>query len=605
MDLAKLSMDELAGLLENENIWQRRQAQRLISERRDFRLGEGLHAGSRVHKLAESNKDVRFRLAALWSLHAANELEDDFLESLKNDKEPAIRAWVARLTGERGFPFGAAMDRLAALAKDPNATVRLAVAVAARQFVSGSLTVNTPPAIPLREVITGGVLSDLHKSPLEPDDPVLPFIYWMALEPIIAFDAGSVDYYENAKDGDSSQWPMNAYILTRIMRRICDLSEPSIREKQLNTAMRILASIASETNLPNAALDGLIEGFKSKGSPPTISLEPIFAKLTANPAIADKSRHLATLWGESGAIQQTFALVNDAKVGLKERANAIQTLAKLKSPAARDVMLKLIASENPELLVMEALRALSEIGGDTVGEDIIQRWNSFTPGVRQVAGETLTSRSRWAGNLLSAVERKMISASELSATAIRALASFGRAEDEEFRRRFERSIGRVRPTDADKQKIIEAKKRLILEGGDPDLKAGHELAKKTCFVCHKLNGEGADVGPDLTGSGRSTLDALLANVIDPNQIIGKGFENVEVETKDGRSVSGRLVEDTTSHVKLLSSGPKEEVVAKSDIAQTRVSELSVMPEGLEQMPDADFRNMILFILNPPQEEKGR
>jgi hypothetical protein len=30
----------------------------------------------------------------------------------------------------------------------------------------------------------------------------------------------------------------------------------------------------------------------------------------------------------------------------------------------------------------------------------------------------------------------------------------------------------------------------------------------------------------------------------------------------------------------------------------RVSELSVMPEGLEQMPDNDFRNLILFILNP-------
>ena len=72
-----------------------------------------------------------------------------------------------------------------------------------------------------------------------------------------------------------------------------------------------------------------------------------------------------------------------------------------------------------------------------------------------------------------------------------------------------------------------------------DLQSGHEIARKTCFVCHKLYGEGADVGPDLTGVGRSTLDALLANVIDPNQVIGKGYENVEVETKDGRSVSGR------------------------------------------------------------------
>ena len=35
----------------------------------------------------------------------------------------------------------------------------------------------------------------------------------------------------------------------------------------------------------------------------------------------------------------------------------------------------------------------------------------------------------------------------------------------------------------------------------------------------------------------------------------------------------------------------------------RVSELSVMPEGLEQMPDADFRNLMMYILNPPQDKK--
>jgi len=111
-------------------------------------------------------------------------------------------------------------------------------------------------------------------------------------------------------------------------------------------------------------------------------------------------------------------------------------------------------------------------------------------------------------------------------------------------------------------------------------------------VCHKFHGEGADVGPDLTGVGRSSLDALLANVIDPNQVIGKGYENTEVETKDGRTVNGRIVEDTDTRIKLLSAGPKEEVIAKSEIARMRTSELSLMPEGLEQMPEADFRNLI-------------
>src|SRR5262249_23021835 len=243
MNLAAQSADELIALLGHENIWHRRQAQRLLTERREVRRGPGKHESSPVHALAQSARDVRFRLAALWTLHGANELEEDTLEGLKNDPEPAMRAWVARLTGERGYPFGTAMSRLSLLAKDTNAAVRLAVAVAARQVVSGSLTVDTPPAIPLPEVITGSLLSDLHKSPIDPEDPLLPFVYWMALEPIIGYDASSVDFFENAKDADSAKWPMNTYILTRIIRRICDLSDPAARERNLNTAMRVLGSL--------------------------------------------------------------------------------------------------------------------------------------------------------------------------------------------------------------------------------------------------------------------------------------------------------------------------------------------------------------------------
>jgi len=42
-------------------------------------------------------------------------------------------------------------------------------------------------------------------------------------------------------------------------------------------------------------------------------------------------------------------------------------------------------------------------------------------------------------------------------------------------------------------------------------------------------------------------------------------------------------------VKLLSAGPKEEVVARTDIAKLREAKCRSWPEGLEQMPDADFR----------------
>jgi putative heme-binding domain-containing protein len=253
----------------------------------------------------------------------------------------------------------------------------------------------------------------------------------------------------------------------------------------------------------------------------------------------------------------------------------------------------------PGALAIPAIRALGQVGGDAVPNELLHSWQGFTPDARTAAAEVLVSRGPWAMALLSDLEAKKISSLELPVTAIRSL---GESKDEALRRRAEQLIGRIRPANADKQKIIEAKKNLMMSGEPPDLDAGHELARKTCLTCHKLYNEGAEVGPDLTGVGRSSLDALLANVIDPNQVIGKGYENVMIETKDGRNVSGRLVENTDSRVKLLAAGPKEEVVAKADIASMKTSELSVMPEGLEQMPDKDFRNLILYILHPPQEK---
>jgi putative heme-binding domain-containing protein len=167
-----------------------------------------------------------------------------------------------------------------------------------------------------------------------------------------------------------------------------------------------------------------------------------------------------------------------------------------------------------------------------------------------------------------------------------------------------KTIGHYRASTDETAKLIAEKRKIVLSG-PVDFKAGHEMTKKTCLVCHTLHAEGATVGPDLTGSGRSTLDALLTNVLDPNQIIGKGYEQVNVTTQDDQILSGRLVEDTADHVKLLSAGPKEDVIAKSDIKSMKVSELSVMPEGLGALPDADFRNLIWYVLTPEQTKEGQ
>ena len=188
---------------------------------------------------------------------------------------------------------------------------------------------------------------------------------------------------------------------------------------------------------------------------------------------------------------------------------------------------------------------------------------------------------------------------DVPASVIRSLANHRK---DDIKARAQKSIGRFREPNASMDRLIDEKRQVVLEG-EPDPVNGRQLTEMVCLVCHQLHGKGANVGPDLTGVGRSTLDALLANVINPNQLIGAGYENTVIETKDERSVSGRLVEETDSYVKLLAAGPREEVISKSDIQTRAITENSVMPEGLEQMGDKDFRDMIWFILNPPEDQR--
>jgi len=614
MDLGKLSGTNLVALFDHPNVWQRRMAQRILIQRlSDTRRRGGSNPGGwrpaqgepglplALANMLDGKTSVSARIAAFWVMQEYGAGFPRWIYWADNNVWPDLwlrKSMAAWRIGDLEESTPEAIADLEKLAGDPDPRVQFAVATAVRRLVSSSLVTDYEINA---DAPVGKVLATLVKSAASAKDPLVNYLIWLASEPLVAHNPEpGLNWL--AENGPVTM-PLSGILARKTLRRICDTRETA----KLNLALNFLGGMADKDSaLTLAALDGLLEGQQGQALAPSVDAAPLLKKLASlgNPGIAERAQRLGALWGDARAIQQTFATVADSKAPVGERAQAIQTLAKLKSSAARDEVLKLVAPGVPESLVTEALVALGKLGGDTVGEEIIQRWNSFSPAVRRVAGETLATRSRWASTLLSAVESKLVPASDLSATAIRGITSFGHPDDEGFRQRIARSIGRVRSSSADKQKIIAAKKEMILAGGAADAQAGQELVKKTCLVCHKLNGEGADIGPDLIGVGRSSLDALLANVIDPNQIIGKGYENVEVETRDGRTVAGRLVEDTPTRVKLLSSGPKEEIVARADIERLRVSELSVMPEGLEQMPDKDFRDLILFILNAPAEAKA-
>ena len=130
--------------------------------------------------------------------------------------------------------------------------------------------------------------------------------------------------------------------------------------------------------------------------------------------------------------------------------------------------------------------------------------------------------------------------------------------------------------------------------GDPF--EGEKAFKKVCAQCHKIYGEGAEVGPDITLNGRNDFNQLLSNVFDPSLVIGAGYRSYTVVTNGGRVLNGLLAEDSPQRVVLKVQGGKQEVIPRSDIDEFKVNEISLMPEQLEkQLTPQEIIDLFAFI----------
>jgi quinoprotein glucose dehydrogenase len=138
-------------------------------------------------------------------------------------------------------------------------------------------------------------------------------------------------------------------------------------------------------------------------------------------------------------------------------------------------------------------------------------------------------------------------------------------------------------------------RRTVLHGGNAakGRRLFAERADLGCQRCHKLKGEGGDVGPELTGLAKSKgREYILQSLLDPNSAIATGFESVLIETKDGNSILGILKSETEKELQIQSADAGLLHVLKSEI-QSRQRGPSAMPDGLtELMSLHELRDLI-------------
>jgi quinoprotein glucose dehydrogenase len=144
--------------------------------------------------------------------------------------------------------------------------------------------------------------------------------------------------------------------------------------------------------------------------------------------------------------------------------------------------------------------------------------------------------------------------------------------------------------------------REALYGGNAEAgrKIFLERADVSCVRCHKVKGEGGEVGPELTGIiTRHDREYIMESVLYPNKQIAPGFESVLVKMKNEQVYAGVLKSETVDELVLNASiddGTFQIIkLKKADIFSQQKSQ-SAMPEGLGNMlSKQDLRNLVEFI----------
>ncbi|MDR3405478.1 MAG: c-type cytochrome [Chthoniobacter sp.] len=118
-----------------------------------------------------------------------------------------------------------------------------------------------------------------------------------------------------------------------------------------------------------------------------------------------------------------------------------------------------------------------------------------------------------------------------------------------------------------------------------DFEQGKAMFTSTlCIRCHHFNGEGGNIGPDISGAGnRYTLRDLLENIIEPSKVISNQYGTDQIELKDGSTVIGRVVVEDKDKLSVMTSALAPEVltpVKTSDVKSRKPYPVSMMPVGL-------------------------
>jgi putative membrane-bound dehydrogenase-like protein len=435
--------------------------------------------------------------------------------------------------------------------------------------------------------------------------------------------------------------------LPHLLKLLTD-TDPFLRSaaiRQLGRSPELLAAVDRRTPTDPRRRMGVLLAYRARGAPEAVCLVPEFladpdeevrflaAKWVADEKLAacrpllvealkDRKLNVRLYSAYSTALARIDGQeVNDAKLAeyfLDRLADdrsppALRVLALQMVPAAHPKLtpelLKRLALQDEPALRLEAVRTLAEqpgpkrvpllraIAADERMGDAVRA--QAVLGLAEHAQEWLDDLMRLArgGNAILRDEAlRALVGTKLTAAQREQLECVARRP--ECAALVARVLGK--PPETDRPSAENVKEWLARLEGPADAAAGRRIFAHPklagCFRCHRVEGRGREVGPDLSTIGQTERRRILESILQPSASVAPHFQVWQIETRDGKIRAGMLVGTNLDDCTYIDNQGALFKVNTHDVVEILAVPTSIMPAGLvDLMTDQELRDLLAYL----------
>src|SRR5262249_51392241 len=108
-----------------------------------------------------------------------------------------------------------------------------------------------------------------------------------------------------------------------------------------------------------------------------------------------------------------------------------------------------------------------------------------------------------------------------------------------------------------------------------------DLKRLACVRCHRVRGQGGDIGPDLSDIGGKFARApLIESLLDPSRQIVEGYRTTTIATSNGQVLSGIVRDESPTGLVIVDALGERKRVPTAEIDDRKVDNTSLMPSDL-------------------------